>query len=172
MTARTGRPGTGRLMRARSSSAARTPFVLLVVVLLSGGLVTLLLLNSAINQGAFQLSKLKQQTRTNTDQEQQLQQEVAQLSAPEKLERRVQRLGMVPGGNPAFLSPDGKVRGVPAPPNSSATPQPDMPSEAPAPADESAAESADAPADSTTETTDDTGTGTLTSTATGETTGR
>jgi cell division protein FtsB len=167
MTARTGRLGTGReLMRTRSSNAARTPFVLLVVILLSGGLVTLLLLNSAINQGAFQLSKLKQQTKTNTDREQQLQQEVDQLSAPENLEQRVRRLGMVSSGNPAFLSPGGKVRGVPAPSDSSSAPQPGSPSEAPTPADQSA----DAPADSTSEATD--GTGTLTSTGVGETTGR
>jgi cell division protein FtsL len=167
MTARTGCLGPGReLMRTRSSNAARTPFVLLIVILLSGGLVTLLLLNSAINQGAFQLSKLKQQTKTNTDQEQQLQQEVDQLSAPERLEQRARRLGMVPGGNPAFLNPDGKVRGVPVPPNSSPAPQPGVPSEASAPVDQPA----DAPADSTGETAD--GTGTLTSTGAGETTGR
>jgi hypothetical protein len=177
MTARTRRPGTGRLVRVGSSGAARTPFVLLVVVLLSGGLVTLLLLNSAINQGAFQLSKLRQQTKSNTDQEQQLQQEVDQLSAPQKLEQHARQLGMVPGGNPAFISPGGTVRGVPAPPSSSATPRSGMPpasadaplsepSEVPAPANEPA----DALSDSTMATTD--GTGTLTSTTPGETTGR
>ncbi|MGW3625883.1 FtsB family cell division protein [Streptomyces sp. NPDC000880] len=101
------------LMPSRPSSAARTPFVLLVVVLLGGGLITLLLLNSSLNQGSFKLSELKRKTTELTDEQQALQRDVDSYSAPDALERRARELGMVPGGSPAFLDPDGTVRGVP-----------------------------------------------------------
>lgn len=97
-----------------SSSAARTPFVLLVVLLLGSGLLALLLLNSALNQGSFELSRLEKRTDELTDDQQELQQQVDAVSAPGALERRARELGMVPGGNPAFLAPDGTVRGKPS----------------------------------------------------------
>ncbi|WP_420543094.1 septum formation initiator [Streptomyces niveus] len=96
------------------STAARTPFVLLVVLLLGGGLITLLLLNSSLNVGSFQLSELKKRTTDLTDEQQALQRDVDNLSAPNALERRARELGMVPGGSPAFLDPDGRVSGVPS----------------------------------------------------------
>ncbi|MFI8823009.1 septum formation initiator family protein [Streptomyces sp. NPDC053431] len=101
-------------MPSGPSTAARTPFVLLVVLLLGGGLITLLLLNSALNQGSFKLSELKRKTTELTDEEQALQRDVDDSSAPDALERRARELGMVPGGSPAFLDPDGTVRGVPS----------------------------------------------------------
>ncbi|MFF9847431.1 FtsB family cell division protein [Streptomyces litmocidini] len=104
----------GRLMPSGPSSAARTPFVLLVVVLLGGGLITLLLLNSALNQGSFKLNELKDKTTELTDEEQALQRDVDDYAAPDALERRARKLGMVPGGSPAFLGPDGKVLGEPS----------------------------------------------------------
>ncbi|MFJ2112877.1 cell division protein FtsL [Streptomyces sp. NPDC087850] len=132
-----------QLMPAGNSSAARTPFVLLVVLLLGGGLITLLLLNSSLNEGSFQLSALKKRTTDLTDEEQALQRDVDDYSAPYALERRARELGMVPGGSPAFLDPDGTVKGVPeesealpsAPPSplTEATPTVVVPSPAPAP---------------------------------------
>ncbi|MFF5917037.1 septum formation initiator family protein [Streptomyces flavochromogenes] len=104
----------GRLMPSGPSSAARTPFVLLVVVLLGGGLISLLLLNSALNQGSFKLNELKDRTTELTDEEQALQRDVDDYAAPDALERRARELGMVPGGSPAFLGPDGKVLGEPS----------------------------------------------------------
>lgn len=121
----------GRLMPSGPSSAARTPFVLLVVVLLGGGLISLLLLNSALNQGSFELSELKKRTTELTDEEQALQRDVDDSSAPDALERRARELGMVPGGSPVFLDPDGKVRGVPT---TAASPKP-TPTPAPPAAD-------------------------------------
>lgn len=102
-----------RFMPAGPSTAARAPFVLLVVVLLGGGLITLLLLNSSLNEGSFKLSELKRETTELTDEQQALQRDVDSYSAPDALERRARELGMVPGGNPAFIDPDGTVRGVP-----------------------------------------------------------
>ncbi|MFF6830977.1 MULTISPECIES: septum formation initiator family protein [unclassified Streptomyces] len=104
----------GRLMPSGPSTAARTPFVLLVVVLLGGGLISLLLLNSALNQGSFRLNELKNRTTELTDEEQALQRDVDAYAAPDALERRARELGMVPGGSPAFLGPDGKVLGRPS----------------------------------------------------------
>ncbi|MBR7673652.1 septum formation initiator family protein [Streptomyces daliensis] len=98
-----------------TSSAARAPFVLLVVLILGSGLLTLLLLNASLNQGSFKLSKLEKQTEELTDEQQALEQEVDSYSAPGKLEERARKLGLVPGGNPAFLAPDGSVKGSPEP---------------------------------------------------------
>ncbi|MEU0243524.1 septum formation initiator family protein [Streptomyces sp. NPDC006235] len=95
--------------------AARTPFVLLVVLLLGGGLIGLLVLNSALSEGAFKLDDLQRETKSLTDEEQALQRDIDAYSAPEALQRRARELGMVPGGDPAFLAPDGTVKGVPSP---------------------------------------------------------
>ncbi|WP_086565431.1 hypothetical protein [Streptomyces africanus] len=94
--------------------AARTPFVLLVVLLLGGGLIALLVLNSALSEGAFKLDDLQRETKSLTDEEQALQRDIDAYSAPEALQRRAGELGMVPGGDPAFLAPDGTVKGVPS----------------------------------------------------------
>ncbi|MFD3323875.1 hypothetical protein [Streptomyces sp. NPDC058701] len=108
-----GRPGARPANSA--GQAARMPFVLLVVALLGGGLISLLLLNSALNEGSFRLSKLKKETTVLTDEEQALQRDVDAYSAPDALQRRAQELGLVPGGSPVFISPDGKVAGAAAP---------------------------------------------------------
>ncbi|MFE2329605.1 hypothetical protein ACFXD5_37855 [Streptomyces sp. NPDC059385] len=121
---------------ARSGGqAARTPFVLLVVALLAGGLISLLLLNSALNEGSFQLSKLKKETTALTDEEQALQRDVDGYSAPDALQRRAQELGLVPGGSPVFIGADGKVAGTAAEaePPPAPTPTPTAAAQAPAP---------------------------------------
>ncbi|OEJ35607.1 hypothetical protein [Streptomyces subrutilus] len=115
------------------------PFVLLVVALLGGGLISLLLLNSALNEGSFQLSRLKKETTALTDEEQALQRDVDAYSAPDALQRRAQELGLVPGGSPVFIGPDGKITGTAA--EAEAPPPAPSPS-APAPAAPSAAASA------------------------------
>lgn len=144
-----GRSGGGkagkaaRLVRVRPAAAsagqaARMPFVLLVVALLGGGLISLLLLNSALNQGSFQLTKLKKETTALTDEQQALQRDVDGYSAPDALQRRAHELGLVPGGSPVFIGPDGKVAGAPTaaepPPAPSAPPVSLSPPPAAAPA--------------------------------------
>ncbi|MCS0604000.1 septum formation initiator family protein [Streptomyces sp. LP11] len=104
-----------RLLPAGRAKAARTPFVLLVVLLLGGGLIGLLVLNSALSEGSFKLADLEKRTKNLTDQEQALQRDIDAYSAPDALQRRARQLGMVPGGDPAFLGPDGSVKGVPSP---------------------------------------------------------
>ncbi|MFE4452559.1 septum formation initiator family protein [Streptomyces sp. NPDC056796] len=150
-----GRAGRlARLMPSGPSTAARTPFVLLVVLLLAGGLISLLLLNSALNEGSFRLSKLKRETTELTDEQQALQRDVDGYAEPDALERRARELGMVPGGSPAFLNPDGTVSGVAeratAEPSPAEAPKPE-PSEAESagsdPASPSASPAGPSPAD-------------------------
>ncbi|MET8803151.1 septum formation initiator family protein [Streptomyces sp. NPDC004546] len=133
-----------RLFPAGRARAARTPFVLLIVLLLGGGLIGLLVLNSALSEGSFKLADLQKQTKNLTDEEQALQRDIDAYSSPDALQRRARELGMVPGGDPAFLGPDGTVKGVPsaAAPESAAftdpvapealTPPPASPSTTPA----------------------------------------
>ncbi|MER6734082.1 septum formation initiator family protein [Streptomyces puniciscabiei] len=122
-----------RLIPAGRARAARTPFVLLVVLLLGGGLIGLLVLNSALSEGSFKLADLQKQTKNLTDEEQALQRDIDAYSAPDALQRRARQLGMVPGGDPAFLGPDGKVKGAPsAAPESAAFTDPVAP-ESPTP---------------------------------------
>ncbi|MER5434754.1 septum formation initiator family protein [Streptomyces sp. NPDC002588] len=103
-----------RLFPSGPRQAARTPFVLLVVLLLGGGLIGLLVLNSALSEGSFQMTDLQKDTKNLTDEEQALQRDIDSYSAPDALQRRARELGMIPGGDPAFLDPDGTVKGVPS----------------------------------------------------------
>ncbi|CAM5420861.1 hypothetical protein [Streptomyces hirsutus] len=96
--------------------------MLLVVLLLGGGLIGLLVLNSALSEGAFRLDDLKRETKGLTDEEQALQRDIDAYSAPDALQHRARELGMVPGGDPAFLNPDGEVKGVPSPATASRAP--------------------------------------------------
>ncbi|GEC04032.1 hypothetical protein SSP24_16870 [Streptomyces spinoverrucosus] len=104
-----------QLLPTGRAQAARTPFVLLVVLLLGGGLIGLLVLNSALSEGSFQLDDLQKETKNLTDEEQALQRDIDAYSAPGALQRRARELGMVPGSDPAFLNPDGTINGVPSP---------------------------------------------------------
>ncbi|MDF9812656.1 hypothetical protein M2266_001887 [Streptomyces sp. SPB162] len=107
---------------ARSATAARAPFVLLVVTLLAGGLISLLLLNGAVNQDSFELNRLQKDTTTYTDEEQALQQDVDRYKAPDALDRRRPRAGHgarrqprlpEPGRHRARRSHRGRGRAVP-----------------------------------------------------------
>ncbi|MFF4013681.1 septum formation initiator family protein [Streptomyces sp. NPDC001843] len=120
-----------RLFPAGPGQAARTPFVLLVVLLLGGGLIGLLVLNSALSEGSFKLDDLEKQTKSLTDQQQALQRDIDAYSAPDALQRRARELGMVPGGDPAFLDPDGTVKGVPSPASAALSTEPAVPPAAP-----------------------------------------
>ncbi|MFI5682590.1 septum formation initiator family protein [Streptomyces sp. NPDC051636] len=120
-----------RLFPAGPGRAARTPFVLLVVLLLGGGLIGLLVLNSALSEGSFKLDDLQKQTKELTDQQQALQRDIDAYSDPAALQRRARELGMVPGGDPAFLGPDGTVKGVPGPAAAEESAEPAVPLMAP-----------------------------------------
>lgn len=91
----------------------RAPFVGLIVLLLTGGSLALLGLNTALAQGAFSQTDLQRKVATLSDQEQVLQERVAQLSTPRRIAARARAMGMVMTVNPVFLrSSDHRVLGV------------------------------------------------------------
>lgn len=103
-----------RLVPQGRSQAARTPFAVVLVVVLGGGLLGLLLLNTLVAQGSFTLHDLTKQSRALQQRQEELAGQVQALQAPEQLAVAATRLGMVPGGPPAFLRlPDGRVLGSP-----------------------------------------------------------
>ncbi|WP_232248399.1 FtsB/FtsL family cell division protein [Streptacidiphilus rugosus] len=122
-----GRGGAGR-----SAKAGRGPFALLVMVLLATGLIALLMLNTALSQGGFTVSKLQRQTTSLQNERQGLQQQIDGWSAPDALAARARGLGMVPSGNPAFLTDNGRTLGAPSPlpaaPSPTASPSASAPS--------------------------------------------
>ncbi len=99
--------------------AARTPripFVLLVVTVLGLGLVGLLLLNTGLQQGAYEATDLRQTSADLTLRQQNLRVQVADLQQPQNLAERALRLGMVRNDSPAFLSIEtGKIVGAAVP---------------------------------------------------------
>ncbi|KAA1423479.1 cell division protein FtsL [Mumia zhuanghuii] len=117
----TGRPQPSprtplRAVPARRPRTPRAPFVLLVVTVLAGGLVGLLLLNTSMQNGAFELAELEKKAQELQSRHAELALEVEQRSTPEAVAERAAALGMVPNTNPAFLRlPDGKIVGDPEP---------------------------------------------------------
>lgn len=95
--------------------APRVPFIALVLTLLVGGLVGLLVLNTTLQKGAYTLTSLRETSSDLTIQRQQLELQVAQLREPQRIASEAQRLGMVAGDTPAFLSlAQDRVIGEPA----------------------------------------------------------
>jgi hypothetical protein len=103
-----GRPGTGTgqlsagqerrskpWASAPSAAISRTPFILFVTALLGGGLVCLLIINTILAAGAYQITSLQQTQTTQSQQVQVLRQQVAADSAPSVIARRARELGMV-----------------------------------------------------------------------------
>ena len=91
-------------------------FVAMIMGLLTLGMIVLLLLNTALNQGAFELQNLQQEQQKLSDQEQTLIQTVTEQQSPQVLARRAAALGMLPVTSPVFLRlRDGAILGVPLP---------------------------------------------------------
>ena len=90
-TARTARPP---LPGQRQAPQTRTRFVFLVVGLLGGGLLSLLIINTILATGAFQITALQQGNVTLAQREQTLQAQVAAQESPASLAQRAASLGM------------------------------------------------------------------------------
>jgi hypothetical protein len=95
-----------RVVPGRVARPRRAPFVVLVMLLLAAGLVGLLVLNTSLQQGSFDLTELEQQTAWLRDRQSELVGDVANRSEPGALARRARQLGMVPGENLVFLRLD------------------------------------------------------------------
>lgn len=97
-----------RVVPGGRTRAPRAPFVVLVLLVLGAGLVGLLLLNTGLQQGSFELRDLQREARLLRDQHATLTQEVAHRSAPDELAERADSLGMVPAGSLEYLVLDGR----------------------------------------------------------------
>lgn len=98
------------------SVAGNGIFAIIVVGMLVGGMLLLLVLNTSLAQGSFEMGALSRTQRDLAVQEQRLVQQVALAESPESLQRRAERLGMVPASSPVFLRlADGVVLGLPKP---------------------------------------------------------
>ncbi len=105
--------------------AGRGLFAGVVVGLLVAGMGSLLLLNTSLAAGAFEIGSLTRAQHQLAVQEQQLQQVVAVAESPESLQQRAAALGMVPASSPVFLRlADGRVLGDPSAAPRSRTPKP------------------------------------------------
>jgi hypothetical protein len=99
-------PSRLRVVPRRPVRPRRAPFVVLVLLLLAVGLIGLLVLNTALQQGSFDLADLEQRTAVLRDRHSELVGEVADRSAPGTLARRAGQLGMVAGEHLVFLRLD------------------------------------------------------------------
>jgi hypothetical protein len=98
------------------SVAGNGMFALIVTGLLVLGMLGLLVLNTTLAQGAFEIGSLTQVKRDLAVNEQRLLQTVAHAEAPESLQQRADALGMVPAQAPVFLRlADRTVLGRPTP---------------------------------------------------------
>jgi hypothetical protein len=99
-------------------SAPRAPFVALVLGVVVTGVLGILVLNTKINENAFRLAHLEDQQNTLDEQEQQLNEQLADDSSPTNLAALARAQGMVNAGQPAYITlPNGAVIGVPQPAN-------------------------------------------------------
>lgn len=98
-----------------ASRAPRIPFVVLVVTLLVGGLVGLLLLNTALQRGAYATTGLRDQVAALDIRQQRLEMQVDAMAEPQRLARRALGLGMVADSTPGYLElSSGRIVGTPA----------------------------------------------------------
>jgi hypothetical protein len=97
-----------------AAAIARTPFILFVLGLLGGGLVCLLVINTVLASGAYQINTLQQAQTTRQQQVQVLQQQVAADSAPSVIAQKARQLGMVAPPLTKFLNlRTGRIIGQP-----------------------------------------------------------
>lgn len=102
------------LVPPRARERVRIPFVALIALILATGVAGLLLLNTHMQQGAFQIEKLQAQAATLATQQDDQSAVILKLSDPQRIAREAQGLGMVAPQNPAFLDlSSGKILGVP-----------------------------------------------------------
>ena len=114
-------------------------FAVVCMVLLTAGLAALLMMNTALASGIYQMKALQAQSGTLTDTQEQLTQTVDDLRSPRTLADKAQALGMVPAKSMAFIRlSDGAVIGVAEPATAeqrlNVVTTPAVPPPAPAPA--------------------------------------
>jgi hypothetical protein len=97
-------------------TVARAPFVAMLLFIVVAGVVGILVLTTMINANQFRLNHLQGNQAGLNQQEQQLQQNLAQQESPGSLVAAAHKLGLVPAGKLAYIRmPDGSTVGVPQP---------------------------------------------------------
>ena len=92
-------------------------FAVLCITLLAAGLVALLMMNTALASGIYQVKDLQATSGTLTDQQEQLTQVVDDLRSPRNLADRAQQLGWCrPRAWPSSGSPTARSSGWPSRP--------------------------------------------------------
>ncbi len=89
---------------APSGAIARTPFIVFVTALLGGGLICLLVINTILATGSYQITRLQQAQAARAQQVAVLKQQVAQDSAPSVIAKRARQLGMTDPPLTRFLN--------------------------------------------------------------------
>jgi hypothetical protein len=104
-----------RVIRPATAARPRTPFVLLLLALLGGGLVCLLLINTTLAEGSFQITAMQHKNASLAQQLQTAEQETTALKSPASIAARAKQLGMRPVGRLHFLDlKNGRVYSQPA----------------------------------------------------------
>jgi hypothetical protein len=95
---------TGPWAGVPAAGIARTPFIVFVTALLGGGLICLLVINTILATGSYQITSLQQAQAARAQQVQVLKQQVAQESAPSVIAKQARPLGMVEPPLTKFLN--------------------------------------------------------------------
>jgi len=123
------------VLAGRKGTPSLLPFVAVLLVLGLVGMLSLLVLNTELNKGAFTIKQQKATATKLIQEGEQIQQSLAGMDGPGALASQASQLGMVPNPNPAFLAPNGSVLGSPTP-----APTPTAPTEPTVPASDAATE--------------------------------
>lgn len=103
-----------RAVPSRRTRLARVPFLIVLVVVFGLGMTGLLMLNTTLQNQAFQARDLDRRATELAYAQGELEAQIDQLGAPQELARRASSLGMRANPEPAFLvAPTGKVIGEP-----------------------------------------------------------
>jgi hypothetical protein len=98
---RPARPAPGEARR----HASRTTFILLLLAMLGGGLVCLLVINTTLAAASIRISNLQRENTQESQQVQELQQQVSADRSANSIEQRALRLGMRPQATLNFVNP-------------------------------------------------------------------
>ncbi|CAN5120517.1 MAG: hypothetical protein ACSLEW_13500 [Nocardioides sp.] len=105
-------------------AAPRFPFILLLSVMLVGGVVGLLCFNTQMQQAAFVETNLRHQASVLAEQQESLTLELQQMSDPQQVAEKAQRLGLVIPSTLAWVDlTSGEVTGTPTPATGENTPR-------------------------------------------------
>jgi cell division protein FtsB len=110
------RPPALRAVPAAIQRPGHLVFASVCMALLSAGLVALLMLNTAMTKGSFDLQQLVQTSAALADRQEALAQSLDSYRSPSALANRARRLGLVSAESMAFIRlEDGKVLGTATP---------------------------------------------------------